>query len=80
MAKFDVDVKVLYNDLVVVELPDDATRDEIIAAAMQKYEEDGSSNTEYGEHVFSDDTWTISKQGMVGIEGYIPPVKSVENA
>lgn len=79
MAKFDVDIKVLYNDMVVVELPDNATRDEIVAAANKRYEEEGAASSEYGEHVFSSDTWTINKQGSEGLEGYIPPVRSVES-
>jgi hypothetical protein len=83
MAKFDVDIKVLYNDLVVVELPENATRDEVIAAAKKKYEEEGPANTEYGEHVFDSDTWTIMRQAglsrwRVSPVHYIQPVRSVE--
>lgn len=74
LRKYDVDIKVLYNDLVVVELPETATREEIIAAAQKKYEEDGPDSVEYGEHVFDDDTWTITRQGDLH---YFPPVKSL---
>ena len=77
MAKFDVDIKVLFNDMVVVELPEDATRDEIVKAAKKKYEEQGAASSEYGEHVFDSDTWTINKQGAEGLNGYVPPVRSV---
>lgn len=78
MAKWVVDIKVLYNDLVVVDLPDDATRDQIVAAAKKEYEENGPANSEYGEHVFDSDTWTVNKEGSEGLQGYIPPVRSVE--
>lgn len=78
MAKFDVDIKVLYNDMVVVELNENATRQEIVAAAKVKYEAQGASNTEYGGHVFDDDTWTINRQGAEGVEGYIGPLRNIE--
>ena len=78
MAKWNVDIKVLYNDMVVVDLPETATREEIVAAAEAKYEEEGAANSEYGEHVFDSDTWTINMQGDGGLENYIPPVRSAE--
>lgn len=77
-AKFDVDIKVLYNDTVVVELDENATRAEIVEAAKAKYEAEGPAHTEYGEHVFDDDTWTINRQGAEGVEGYVGPIRSVE--
>ena len=78
MPKFEVDIKVLYNDTVVVELPEGATREEIVVAAAKKHEEEGPSTTEYGEHTFDSDTWTINQGDCDGIDGYIAPVRSVE--
>jgi hypothetical protein len=78
MAKFDVDIKVLFNDTVVVELPDNASRAKIVEAAKKQYEAKGADASEYGGHVFDSDTWTINKQGSEGLDGYVGPVRSIE--
>lgn len=77
MAKYDVDIKVLYNDLVVVELPDNATRDQIVAAAEAKYKEDVTAEYMLTILGVGRPTWTINKQGSEGLAG---PVISVERS
>ena len=58
MAKFTVDVKEVWCHAVEVDLPANATKDEILAAANEKIEEGDDGNTEYS-HTLDPDTWTI---------------------
>ena len=60
--RYSVDIKVLFNDTVDVDLPATATRQEVVDAAKAKYEKEGSHTSEYGGHVFDNDTWTITNE------------------
>ena len=58
MAKFTVDVKEVWCHTVEVELPTDAIKEQIVAAANEKIEESDEGETEYS-HTLDPDTWTI---------------------
>ncbi len=58
MAKFSVDVKEVWCHAVEVDLPTDATKEQILAAANEKIEEGDDGNTEYS-HTLDPDTWTV---------------------
>jgi hypothetical protein len=58
MAKFTVDVKEVWCHTVEVDLPTNATKEQIVAAANDKSEEGDDGNTEYS-HTLDPETWTI---------------------
>jgi PhoPQ-activated pathogenicity-related protein len=58
MPKFTVDVKEVWCHTVEVELPESATRQQIIDAVNDKIEEDDEGNMEYS-HTLDPDQWTI---------------------
>ena len=58
MAKFTVDVKEVWCHTVEVELPSNATKEQILAAANEKAEEGDDGHTEYS-HTLDPETWTI---------------------
>ena len=58
MKKVQVDVKEIWDHTITVEVPDDATRQEIIAAAEEIMETSGDGETEYNRTMDSD-MWTV---------------------
>ena len=62
MAKFVVEVKEVWSYAVEVELPDDATKQQVLEAANQQLEEeDHGENMEY-DRTLDPDSWTVSNK------------------
>lgn len=58
MRKIVVDIKEVWSVEVVVEVPDDATKDEILETATKKFEEGEHGESEYS-HTLDRDVWTV---------------------
>ena len=58
MAKFTVDVKEVWCHTVEVDLPANATKEQILAAANDKIEEGDDGDTECS-HTLDPETWTV---------------------
>lgn len=58
MKTYHVDIKEIWDAVVTVSVSDDATREEIIEAAQEKFEREGAAHTDYNRTM---DTcfWTI---------------------
>lgn len=58
--KYAVGIPEVHRTFVEVELPDGATRDQIIEAAQKRFEENGSDDAylEYS-HTLEHDEWTV---------------------
>lgn len=62
MAKFVVEVKEVWSYPVEVELPADATKEQVLEAANQQLEEeDHGENMEY-DRTLNPDTWTVRNE------------------
>lgn len=55
--KYFVEIPEVHKALVKIELPEGATRDQIIEAAQNKFEESGSDDLEYS-YTLEHDDWT----------------------
>ena len=58
MAKFTVDVKEVWCHIVEVEVPANATKEEILAAANEQIAEGDEGNTEYS-HTLDPENWNV---------------------
>ncbi len=58
MAKFTVDVKEVWCHTVEVDLPTNATKEEILAAVSEKIAEGDDGNTEY-DYTLDPENWTV---------------------
>ena len=58
MPKFIVDVKEVWCHSIEVDLPADASKEQILAAAQVKIEEGDEGETEYS-HTLDPDTWNV---------------------
>ena len=53
-----VEVKEVWSVAVTIEVPDNATKDEMLATATEKFEEGEHGESEYG-HTLDRDAWTV---------------------
>lgn len=57
-VKYNIEIPEVHKALVKVELPEGATRNQIINAAQELFEENGSDDLEYS-HTLEHDEWTV---------------------
>ena len=69
--KIAVEIPEVHKTLVEIEVPDGATKEEILKAAQSKFEAGGSNDLEYS-HTLDDDEWTIRDYNgnFFGEEGF----------
>lgn len=58
MAKFTVDIKEVWSHTIEVELPANATKEQILEAAQKRLAEGDEGETEYS-HTLDSDQWTV---------------------
>lgn len=59
--KIFVDIKEIWSATVTVEVPENATRDEMLEAATTAFEENGTDTSEY-DRTMERDHWTVRKE------------------
>ena len=58
MRSITVEVKEVWSVAVTIEVPDNATKDEMLTVAAERFEEGEHGESEYS-HTLGRDTWTV---------------------